>query len=380
MGKPVIHLSAVEAWDAEPRIGSTISVSRSVANLTPYEAANRAGSPDPARASRIFKLDWNEATIAPSPRVLAAIQNFMLNDGGLNWYPELGSPRLRDKLSDYTGVDADSILVTNGSDEALALICNTYLDTGDVVVVPVPTYNHFVVFAQARGADIRAVKSADPFTADMAAVRRAMSSDVRMVYLVSPNNPTGATLNPRDVSTFCADFPGTLVLLDEAYYEFCRISGIDLVSEHDNLVVTRTFSKAFGLAGLRVGYLASGSQIIAGLRRTYNSKSVNTLAQVGASAALADLDYLNEFVDEVTESKARVCRFFADRGVESHPTSANFVVVRVADVTGTVEALVSEDVYVRDRSDYPGMAGCLRMTVGTTEQTDRLLQRLDRIF
>ncbi len=380
MGKPVIHLSSVDAWDPDLGGSAGISVSRSIAKLTPYEAVNRAGSPNPARAARIFKLDWNESTIAPSPRVNEAIQDFMLNDGGLNWYPELGSSQLRAQLSQYTGVDADSILVTNGSDEALALICNTYLDAGDVVVVPVPTYNHFVVFAQARGAQIRPVQLANPFAADIAAVRRAMSPDVRMVYLVSPNNPTGATLNPAEVSAFCDDFPNALVLLDEAYYEFCRVSGIDLVSQHSNLVVTRTFSKAFGLAGLRVGYLAAGERVIEGLRRIYNSKSVNTLAQVGACAALNDLAYLDRFVDEVTASKKLVCSFFADRGVEAHSTSANFVVVRVADVARTVELLVDEGVYVRDRSDYPGMAGCLRMTVGTVEQTEGLLGRLETIF
>lgn len=380
MGKPVIQLSAVEAWDQESRDRRAIPVSQSIARLTPYEAANRAGSPDPARASRIFKLDWNEATIAPSPRVVEAIQNFMRNDGGLNWYPELGSPRLCGKLAEYTGISPESILVSNGSDEALALICNTYLDPGDVVVVPVPTYNHFVVFAQACGAEIHAVQSADPFQADLDAVRSAMTGDVRMVYLVSPNNPTGAILSMADVSRFCDDFPETLVLLDEAYYEFCRQTGIDLVTRHHNLVVTRTFSKAFGLAGLRVGYLAAGPEVIGGLRRIYNSKSVNTLGQVGAYAALEDLDYLDAFVDEVDVSKQRVCEFFAGHEIEAHSTSANFVVVRVADVAGTVERLVGEDVYVRDRSDYPGMSGCLRMTVGTIEQTTRLLQRLEQIF
>lgn len=378
MGKPVIHLSAVEAW--EPESTESISVSRSVAKLTPYAAANRAGIPDPARASRIFKLDWNEATIAPSPKVLEAIQSYMLNDGGLNWYPELGSPRLRERLSEYTGQPADSLLVTNGSDEALALICNTFINEGDTVLVPVPTYNHFVVFAQARGAQIRAVQFANPFAADIDAVRRAMTPDVRLVYLVSPNNPTGATLDPADVAAFCADYPQTMVLLDEAYYEFCRVSGINLVSKHPNLVVTRTFSKAFGLAGLRVGYLAAGDEIISGLRRIYNSKSVNTIGQVGASAALDDLDYLHTFVDDVTEAKQVVREFFEARDIEVHTTSANFVVVRVADVARTVELLVNQDVYVRDRSDYPGMSGCLRMTVGTCEQTQRLLQRLEEIF
>lgn len=379
MGKPVIQLSAVDAWDGDDSARS-IALSSSVAALTPYEAANRAGSPDSGRASKIFKLDWNEATVSPSPKVSEAISAYMANDGGLNWYPELGSPNLRAKLSDYTGVDAERLLVTNGSDEALQLICNSYIDPGDIVVAPVPTYNHFMVFAQARGAEIRAVQSADPFTADIDAVRAVMTPDVRIVYLVSPNNPTGATLQPDEVSSFCTDHPGTLVLLDEAYYEFCRTTGIELVERHNNLVVTRTFSKAFGLAGLRVGYLAAGDQIIEGMRRIYNSKSVNRLAQIGAAAALSDLDWLNDFVGEVDRSKTIVREFFEARDIEAHETSANFVVVRVEDVARTVELLVGEDVYVRDRSDYPGMNGCLRMTVGTTSQTTRLLERLERIF
>lgn len=374
MGKPVIKLNSVDAWEPASR------VSRSVATLTPYVAANLAGSPDPARASQIFKLDWNEATIAPSPKVLDAIQSYMRNDGGLNWYPELGSPRLCAALSDYTDLPTDALLVTNGSDEALALICNTFINEGDAVLVPVPTYNHFVVFAQARGAEIRPVEFANPFVADIDVVRDAMTPDIRVVYLVSPNNPTGAALQPQDVASFCEDFPQTLVVLDEAYYEFCRTSGITLVTSHPNLVVTRTFSKAFGLAGLRVGYLGAGPEIITGLRRIYNSKSVNTIAQVGAIAALSDLKYLNDYVDEVTRAKELVRAFFAQRDIEVQTTSANFVVVRVGDVAKTVDLLIDQDVYVRDRSDYPGMSGCLRMTVGTVEQTERLLQRLERVF
>lgn len=374
MGNPVTKLTSVAAWQPASR------VSRSVATLTPYVAANLAGTPDPSRATQIFKLDWNEATIAPSPRVLAAIQAYMAEDGGLNWYPELGSPRLCAALHGYTGAAVDSLLVTNGSDEALALICNTFLNEGDVVLVPVPTYNHFVVFAQARGADVRPVRIANPFVADIGAVRDAMTPDVRLVYLVSPNNPTGTTLLPEDVASFCADFPNVLVVLDEAYYEFARTSGISLVSEHDNLVVTRTFSKAFGLAGLRVGYLAASTEVVNGLRRIYNSKSVNRIAQIGALAALDDLDYLKAYVDDVTRAKVLVRDFFAQRGIEVHKTQANFVVVRVGDVASTVERLVARDVYVRDRSDYPGMSGCIRMTVGTCEQTTRMLERLDDCF
>jgi histidinol-phosphate aminotransferase len=378
MGNSVIKLDVVESYD--PGRTGGVALSRTVESLTPYQAANRAGSPDPELASRIFKLDWNESTIGPSPRVGEAIQSWMTRDGGLNWYPELGSPSLLEHLAEYTGLRSDRLLATNGSDDALQLICNTYLDPGDRVVVPVPTYQHFVVFAQSRGAKIEAVRTEDPFVADPVAVREAMSPDVRMLYLVSPNNPTGAVFKAEDVASLCADYPETLVVLDEAYFEFSGATGIELVDRFENLIVTRTFSKAFGLAGLRVGYLAASPNVVQGLNRLYNSKSVNTLAQVGAIAALDDLDYLHEFVNEVDASKDLVVDFFESRGIHARATAANFVVVRVGDVADTVDLLIENDVYVRDRSDYPGMDGCIRMTLGTTEQTHHLLERLDPLF
>lgn len=378
MGNSVIKLGVVESYDSGS--AGRVPLSRSVAALKPYEAANRAGSPDPELAARIFKLDWNEATVPPSPRVHEAIQSWMSQNGGLNWYPELGSPSLLEKLAEYTGVGPERLLATNGSDDALQLICNTFLDPGDRVVVPVPTYQHFVVFAQSRGAQIDAVRTEDPFVADPQAVRAAMSPDVRMLYLVSPNNPTGAVFQPDEVAALCEDYPDTLIVLDEAYYEFSQTTGIELVNRFDNVVVTRTFSKAFGLAGLRVGYLAGSPTLIKGLSRLYNSKSVNTLGQVGAVAALDDLDYLHRFVDEVTTSKETVADFFESRDIEARITDANFVVVRVGDVAEVVDLLVDNDVYVRDRSDYPGMHGCIRMTVGTVEQTEELLERLTPLF
>lgn len=360
---------------------SPIRVAAAVQALTPYEAVSSQAVVDACPDQRnSFKLDWNESTIAPSPMVTQAIAQAVTSGRGLNWYPSLGSVELIDGLAGYTGIGREHFLITNGSDDALSLICTTFLDQGDEVVVPVPTYNHFVVFAQSRGATIRTVQGFDPFASDLEGLRAQLSANTRLLYLVSPNNPTGVVYHPEEIEVLCREFPNTLIVLDEAYFEFAQITGIGLVERYPNLIVTRTFSKAFGLAGLRVGYLAAHSELIGGLSRLYNPKSVNALGQIGAVAALKDLDYLNAYLKEVLQAKEILRTFFAERGVEAYITPANFVVVRVPNVAQTLVQLESRSVYVRDRSSYPGLGGCLRMSVGTVEQTNRLLERLQDIF
>ncbi len=361
--------------------GGTIEVAPTIRALTPYEAVSSQAaieaSPDHHTS---FKLDWNECTIEPSPRVNEAIADYLQQGRGLNWYPRLGSKELIEALIDYTGVARDHLLVTNGSDDALRLICSTFLDTDDPVVIPVPTYNHFMVFAQSRGADVITTRGETAFSKNLEGIEQAMSSQTRLLYLVSPNNPTGVVYEPEVVADLCRRYPETLIVLDEAYFEFSQVTGVELVEEFSNLMVTRTFSKAFGLAGLRVGYLAASPELLDGVRRIYNPKSVNTLGQVGAVAALEDLEYLESFLDEVNASKKILREFFDNCDVDARITSANFVVVRMPDVDSALDELEQRGVYVRDRSSYPGLEGCLRMTVGTTEQTERLLDRVGDIF
>ena len=362
-----------------PRGG--IGVAPTIRALTPYEAVSSQAAieakPDHHTS---FKLDWNECTVDPSPHVTKAISDYLQQGRGLNWYPRLGSTELVEALVEYTGVAADHLLVTNGSDDALRLICSTYLDTGDEVVIPVPTYNHFMVFVQSRGARVVTTRAKTAFDPNLDGIERAISEQTRLLYLVSPNNPTGVIYEPEVVARLCREYPNTLIMLDEAYFEFGNITGIELVEEFPNLMVTRTFSKAFGLAGLRVGYLAASPELIDGMRRIYNPKSVNTLGQVGAIAALNDLGYLESFLEEVEASKEILKDFFDDANVEAHITPANFVIVRMPDIESTLHQLEERGVYVRDRSSYPGLEGCLRMTVGTTEQTHRLLERVGDIL
>jgi histidinol-phosphate aminotransferase len=358
-----------------------IELADTARRLTPYRAVTSQKDIAESDHDETFKLDWNESTIPPSPKVKEALTTYLMEgERGLNWYPKLGSETLLEHLEDYTNLTKDHLLATNGSDDALRLICSSYVDPGDEIVLPVPTYNQFIVFAQNRGAELTKIESSNPFERNLSELYDHVSSDTRLLYLVSPNNPAGTVIPPEDVEQLCRDFPETLIVLDEAYYEFSQTTGIELVEDYSNLIVTRTFSKAFGLAGLRVGYMAADPRVVEDMSRLYNPKSVNRMAQIGAVAALNDLDYLNSFLDEVEESKQMLEAFFTEKGFEAQVTPANFLVVNVGDVDETIDALEQKGIFVRDRSNYPGLDGCIRISVGTVSQTEKLIDRLESIF
>ena len=345
--------------------------------LEPYEPVS---SLDDIRAypydDEPLKLDWNESTIAPSPQVVERIQKFMANTHHLNWYPDLFSHRLLPDLAAYTGRREDEILVTAGSDDGLDLICKTFLDPGDEVVVPRPTYTHFLVFAQAQGGRVVSVVGPDPFEKNVDGLLAALTPRTKIVYLVSPNNPTGQLYTADEVTLLARRAPQALIIVDEAYFEFCGVTSAGLVGQLPNVVVTRTFSKAYGLAGLRIGYVMSTPDVLRHFKKIHNPKGVNVIAQLAAKTALADQEHLKRFVADVTEAKAMLCHELAALGFLCRPTPANYVNVRVPDPAGLCRALAERNAYVRNRDGLPGMKGVVRITVGTPQQMRVLLDRI----
>lgn len=365
----------------EPERGADVPpVARAVRRLAPYDPTTSLGHilAHPDRTP--FKLDWNEATIPPSPKVLEAIARFLGNSHHLNWYPELYSHSLLAPLGDYLGVPADHVLVTNGSDDALALVCNTFLNPADEVVVPMPTYTHFLVFAQAKGGKIVNVRYDDPFEPQVERILHAISPRTKVVYLVSPNNPTGSVFLPEEVERILDHAPHAVVIVDEAYHEFYGQSVVDLVRTRPNLVVTRTFSKSFGMAGLRIGYLAAMPELVGELKRLFNPKSVNVLGQIAARAALADRDYLRDYVAEVTAAKPLVVDFLRAHGIPARTTPANYILFRPEDARVFCRQLASVGVYVRDRSTIPQCEGYIRMSIGTVAQMREVMARMETVL
>lgn len=363
--------------ETTPRAPAPLQVARSVRALEPYQAVSSLDHIQERPRQTPHKLDWNESTVPPSPRVHAAIIEHLGGAHNLNWYPVLNSANLVERLAEHHRVARERFLVTNGSDDALATLCQTYLDEGDAVLVASPTYQHFMVFARGRGAEIVEHYAADPFATDVEGLRRRLRRlRPRMLYLVNPNNPTGVVYTPEEVATLLAASPETLVIVDEAYSEFAGVSATSLLDTYSNLVVTRTFSKAYGLAGLRVGYLIGHPTVVADLRRVANPKSVNALAQVGAIAALEDQAYLRWYLGEVDAAKRLMAKWLSARGLHFRVTPANYLMVRFDQAPWVVHHLQEAGVYVRDRSHMTQLAGYVRFSVGTVEQTEEVLHRL----
>jgi histidinol-phosphate aminotransferase len=358
--------------DSHPRVAARARSARPYDPVSSLLAIRR----NPSVAHH--KLDWNESTIPPSPEVFRALQRFLANGNNIHWYPDPCDEELLEKIKIYTSCRTENILVSNGSDEALSLACQTYLDSGDEVVAPFPTYRHFLQFAELAGARIRLIRKDDPFSVSLRDVESGISSRTKIVYLANPNNPTGILLEPAQISRMANRHLQVLFLVDEAYYEFSGFSCSRFLKNTPNMMITRSFSKCFGLAGLRLGYVIAPTGIIRDLLRVHNPKSTNIMAQVAAAAALGDLDYYHDYVDEVRRASSMIKDFCDDHGILCRLTRANFILITTDHPEWIVEKLRNAGVHVRNRSSQ--LPGMIRLTVGTSKQMEDVLLRLKAVI
>ena len=359
-------------------------ISTTVKEIQPYatiSSRNKILSGETSKDITPLKLDWYESTQPPSDAVKNAIKESIDNNENiLNWYPELYSRSLRHKLGEYCNRNAEDILVINGSDDALELICKVFLDPGDQVVVPYPTYTHFITYVQSRGADLRKVELTDPFKPDITSILSHVTPDTKLIYIVNPNNPTEVLLSKKQISTICTIASHSIVIVDEAYFEFAGETVMDLIDRNPNLIITRTFSKAWALAGLRIGYLVTNQVLIDQLAKVLNPKSVSVMAQVAAFAALSDKEYMEKYVAEVKTSKKMLLDFFTKFEVSAFDSRANYIMVQHPELNLLLEKMEHENIFVRDRSSFKNLPNFFRITLGTVDQTVELISRLDRIL
>ncbi len=315
-----------------------------------------------------LRLDFNENTLACSPRVREALQ--AMTAGDLTRYPERGP--VEALVAAHLGLRPEQALLTNGVDEAIHVLCQTYLDPGDEILLPVPTYSMYEVYASAAGAKLVTVQAdRTDFAFPYEQVLAAITPRTRMVALANPNSPTGAALTREQVLTVAKRASQAVVLADEAYYHFHGETVLDCVgaSEYPNLVVARTFSKAYGLAGLRLGLLAAAEDTMHWLRRVISPYSVNTLALACLPPALKDAAYLDWYVGEVQAARAEFYAVCEELTIKTWPSEANFVLLEVGPRHREfTRAMHERGILVRDRSNDPGCDGCVRVTIGTREQ------------
>jgi histidinol-phosphate aminotransferase len=320
-------------------------------------------------------LDFNENTLACSPRVMETLQSITAAD--LTRYPERGS--VEAIVAASLNVAPAQALLTNGVDEAIHVLCQTFLDRGDAMLLPVPTYSMYEVYGSAAEAHIDAVLAGDGFRFPLDAMLHAIHQRTRLIAIANPNSPTGATV-ARDAIVAVAEAAAqAVVLVDEAYYHFFGETVLDLIGKVPNLVVARTFSKAYGLAGLRLGALIAAEETMQWLRRVISPYSVNQLALACLPAALEDRAYLDRYVAEVRAARAELAQALTALGLEHWPSEANFILTRIgAAHSAFVKAMRSRGILTRDRSADPGCDGLVRITVGTREQMQQARVAIER--
>jgi histidinol-phosphate aminotransferase len=342
----------------------------SVLSMAPYSP------PTGGRAGKL-RLDFNENTVGCSPRVIAALRE-ALAPGELAVYPEYGAAR--DAVARYFGVRPEQFLFTNGTDEAIQVFINTYVDAGQEVVLLRPSYAMYRFYAEVAGARLREIEYPQPgMEFPLQQVLDAIGPDTRAVLIANPNNPTGTGIGLLAIERILHRACKAVVLVDEAYYEFAGVTALTEIERVPNLFVCRTFSKVFGMAAMRLGCLFSHEANIAYLHKAQSPYSVNALAVAAAQAAVQDRGYVENYVAEVLAARELLCFGLERLGIEYIPSSANFVLGRFGSRALEVrDALRERAILVRDRS-YEA-AGCVRITVGTREQTRVLLAALEEIW
>jgi histidinol-phosphate aminotransferase len=313
-----------------------------------------------------LRLDFNENTFACSPRVLEALGR--ISRGDLTRYPE--REPVEAGVAAHIGLKPPHVLLTNGVDEAIHVLCQTYLDVGTEILLPVPTYTMYEVYASATPARVIAVPTEDGFRFPLRALLDAITPTTRLIAIANPNSPTGQVASRGDLMRLIDAAPHAVVLIDEAYFHFYGETVLDLIGRAPNVIVARTFSKAYGLAGLRLGVLAAPEEQMQWLRRAISPYSVNSVALACLTAALDDEDYLRWYTDEVFASRPIFEAALQQLNVQYWPSSANFVLANIGPKHREfVTAMRTRGVLVRDRSADPGCDGCVRITLGTLEQT-----------
>jgi histidinol-phosphate aminotransferase len=359
---------------------SAIRVRSAVAKMRAYHP------PLEGRRNKL-RLDFNENPIGCSPAVRRALAQ--LSSASISAYPE--QTTVRKKIARHFGVTADELLLANGTDEALGLIVSTFVEPGDTVLLVEPTYAMYRFYSELAGAEIVAPRYvvapvADPrYGAEMQfpwePVLEALRNRPRVFFLPNPNSPIGSLLSREEIKRILDAAPDTIVVIDEAYFEFSGVTVIPWIRRRENLIVTRTFSKTAGLAGLRLGAIFVRRELASVMRKAQSPYPVNAAALVAGEAAIADRAFIARTVRDVRRGKELLAKGLSRLGVTYFPSAGNFVLLHLGDRAKLIVArLARQGILVRDRSaDFAG-EGYVRVTLGTIAQTRRFLRALEALL
>jgi histidinol-phosphate aminotransferase len=321
-----------------------------------------------------LRLDMNESTTGCSSRVLAKMKSMDARTIAL-YPPREPGEKL---VADFLGLQPEQVLLTNGADEGIDLLCRAFLEPDDEVVIILPAFAMYKVFAQAAGARVIGVPCGDDFVFPLGGVLKAINPRTRLIVITNPNNPTGIAADRADILKILESAPDAAVLVDEAYFDFYDKTVADQIGQIPNLFIARTFSKAYGLAGLRMGILAGAAEQVADVRRVCGPFNVNALALDCLAEALGDQQFITAYVDQVRKSREWLRRELELLGFKCWPSETNFLLARFGDSKPVMlAALRARGIALRDR---PDCAGCVRIAIGTQPEMEFLISELKQVL
>lgn len=327
----------------------------------------------PLAGRNALRLDFNENTHAPSPRVREALGKLTLES--FTVYPERAP--VETVVARHLGLKPEQVLLTNAVDEAIHIVCFTFLEEGDEVLFAVPSFFMYDVNAVAMGAAVKRVQMDETLEFPFERLLAGITPKTKLIILCSPNNPTGTVISRDQIHAVAKAAPHAVVMVDEAYFHFHGETVMDDLrsgpSENtpQNMIVARTFSKAYGLANLRVGLIAGPAELVQHMRKASSPYNVNGVALRAVEACVGDTEYLDWYVEQVRVGRGRIEKALDHMRVPHWPSHANFVLMHIGSKHKEFVAEArARGVLLRDRSSDPGLAGCVRITIGVEDQID----------
>lgn len=353
-----------------------------ILSLTPYIPGRHIKAVEAELGiTDIIKMASNENPMGPSPRAVEAAMEAVRES---NSYPDPHCTYLREALAKHLQVGEQNLIFGNGAHEMIFLLTSTFLKPGEEAVIPLPSFGEYVAAVRLAGGIVKPIALQD-LTLDLEACLEAITENTKLVFICNPNNPTGTLLEAEKINGFMERVPGhVLVIYDEAYGEYVDDpsypNGIDWVKQGKNVIVLRTFSKVYSLAGLRVGYAVANDALADYIGRVRLVFNVNVIAQAAAVAALEDTDYFKLSIENNRQAKEQLYKMLSELGIGYIPTQANFLLVDIlGDSSPVFQELMKLGVIVRPGNIF-GLNNYLRVTIGTQEQNIRFIKALCQVM
>lgn len=348
-----------------------------------YSAGKSAKDFQKREKSFLIKLSSNEATWGPSPQAVDAMKR---EASQAHLYPDSQPLKLREALAEFTGLTADHVVLGNGSNEVIQFVLQAYVSPSEHILIPDLTFSMYRIYSQMMNIKVRTVPNCGDFGIDLNAFKKKITSRTKMIFLVSPNNPTGMILDKMELELFLMGLDKKiLVVMDEAYADFCDtalkpdFSKMILSGKYPNLLVLRTFSKAFGLAGLRVGYGLGEPGMISHLKRMGQHFNLNRFAIAAALASLENPGHYQKIVEKTKLGRDYLQREFLRNGIGYTPSQANFIMIHTGNGSDTFEKLGQKGFIVRELNSF-GLPEHIRMTVSSMEHNRDFLKILKDVL